>query len=635
MKRILLSTIALGIGVGASGCMNLDEKLVSGVSSEYYATAEGLNSAVTASYANLRGYYGREQLMSVEQVGTDTWMSADQSGSNNFNFDAYDGGFNSQVAPVTNTWNPAYTTINSLNAALDRGPSATGVPEATKQRLLGEAHFLRAMQYFTLVRFFGDVTLTLHENKGVQLSATRAPADSVYRAIIADLDTAVSYLPNTTAEQGRATKAAALALRSKVYLTRAYKSYSPNAQADFTAALNDAKELINNKATYNLDLEPVFADLWCMTRTADQGRTGYCDDTGYNQGNHKEFIFTIQFSATGIWNAADTDDPNNGYNYLHLVYLSQYESNLGAPWVGFQRDLNNGRPFRRAKPTPYELTLWRNKWNGTPAPTNTDILDTRFDGSFQTVYYANTAAPGGNKTSCNHSDFTNFGCTSGAPVNVGDTALVYLPYGVTDAYRKTKPYYIMTPCPAEQLIDTLGAAHTPTAANYCGDRNNANDGYINWQRFPALKKFQDNLRANLTAQEGGKIQVVMRLGEIYLLAAEADVGLNNPTEAATFINVLRDRAASPAHKADGLNRITAGQVDLNFVMDERERELAGEHVRWMDITRPGKDFFLARVRTYSPHGANNVQDKHYLRPIPQTQIDAITLGPKYPQNTGW
>jgi hypothetical protein len=81
--------------------------------------------------------------------------------------------------------------------------------------------------------------------------------------------------------------------------------------------------------------------------------------------------------------------------------------------------------------------------------------------------------------------------------------------------------------------------------------------------------------------------------------------------------------------------VTPGQVNLDFVMDERERELAGEHTRWMDITRPGVDFFLNRVKTYNPHGSPNVLAKHYLRPIPQAQIDGVTLGPKYPQNPGW
>src|SRR6476620_121939 len=236
MKRILLSTVTLGLIAGAVSCANLDEKLITGVSSQYYSTPDGLNSAVIASYAQLRGYYGREQLISLQQVGTDTWMAADQSGSNNKDFDSYGGGFNSTVAPLANTWNPAYQAINTLNAALDRGPSTNGISPTVKATLLAEAHFLRALNYFTLVQTFGDVTLSLHENQGVVATAVRDPAADVYKAIIADLDSAVAALPVTQTEIGRATKGAALTLRSKVYLTRAYQSYSPGKQADFTAA---------------------------------------------------------------------------------------------------------------------------------------------------------------------------------------------------------------------------------------------------------------------------------------------------------------------------------------------------------------------------------------------------------------
>ena len=78
MKRILLSTVTLGLAAGLVNCTSLDEKLITGVSSQYYSTPDGLNSAVIASYAQLRGYYGREQLLSLQQVGTDTWMAADQ-----------------------------------------------------------------------------------------------------------------------------------------------------------------------------------------------------------------------------------------------------------------------------------------------------------------------------------------------------------------------------------------------------------------------------------------------------------------------------------------------------------------------------------------------------------------------------
>jgi hypothetical protein len=601
MRRIILGTVSLGLVAGFAACVKLDETLITGVSSQYYSTPDGLNSAVIASYAQLRSFFGREQLMSLTQVGTDTWMAADQSASNNRDFDNYGGGLNSTVAPVANTWNPAYQMINTLNAALDRGPNTGGISPTVKRTLLGEAHFLRAFEYFTLVQTFGDVTLQLHENQGVVDTASRAPAVEVYKAILEDLDSAVAMLPVLQNDYGRATKGAAQTLRSKVYLTRAYRDYSPNQQADFQAALADAKAVINS-GTYAL--EPVFADLWCVARPADPNRTGYCENTGYIQ-NRKEFIFTVQFSYD-----LTHYDAGDQYNYLHLIYLSQYDNN--GIWRGTPRDLNNGRPFRRSMPTQYGLSLW-NKWVGIPGAS--DVLDTRFDGSFQTVWIA-TAGGGGNPIG------TCPACTSGATVNAGDTAAFMPNYQVTNAFRQSKAYEILTTCPAGQADPLV----------YCGDRNNANDGYVNWQRYPSLKKFQDNLRANLTAQEGGKVEVIFRLGEVYLLAAEADVALGNTTEAAQMVNVLRVRAASPAHKAD--NNVTAAQMTLDFIMDERERELAGEFNRWYDMVRPGAQYFVDRVKKYNPH-AVNVALKHWLRPIPQSQIDGVITGPKYPQNPGY
>ena len=118
MKRILLLS-TLGVVAELAGCVDLDEKLITGVSSQYYSTPDGLNAAVVASYSQLRSFYGREQLLSLTQVGTDTWMAADQSASNNKDFDSYGGGLNSTVAPLANTWNPAYQAINTLNAALE------------------------------------------------------------------------------------------------------------------------------------------------------------------------------------------------------------------------------------------------------------------------------------------------------------------------------------------------------------------------------------------------------------------------------------------------------------------------------------------------------------------------------------
>jgi hypothetical protein len=626
MKHKLLPTLTVAVAAVAVACVSLDEKLVTGVSSQYYATPDGLNSAIVSSYAQMRGFFGKEQLLSVTQVGTDTWQAGDQDGSDNKRFDFYDGGFNSQLSELTNTWNPAYVMINTLNAALDRGPNTAGITTVVKNSLLGEAHFLRAQQYFTLVRQFGDVTLSMHENQGVVVEATRQPAADVYKAILGDLDSAVTLLPVNQADYGRATRGAALTLRSLVYLTRAYQSFGAG-PADFTASLSDAKAVINS-GTYAL--EPVYADLWCVARPGDPGRGGYCDNTGYNQ-NRKEFIFTVQFSYLQQNNDLDNSPQ---YNYLHLVYGSQYDNSSSG--VGIARDLNNGRPFRRLKPTQYELSLWNTRYLGT-TPGGPDVVDTRFDGSFQTVWVATSgglknpfgapaSAPAGVCPTGALPQPSLLACTNGQTVNAGDTTIVYATYAVDSVRRKASKYTIRSTCPAGLADPTV----------YCGDNFGQNNGYIGWDRYPVLKKFQDNLRTGgFNDQNGGKVQVVYRLGEVYLIAAEADIALGNPTEAASFINVLRTRAASPAHKTDPAFQVTAAQMNLDFIMDERERELAGEFQRWYDITRPGVNFFLNRVKKYNSKAAANVQAKHILRPIPQTQIDGVVVGPKYPQNPGY
>ena len=74
---------------------------------------------------------------------------------------------------------------------------------------------------------------------------------------------------------------------------------------------------------------------------------------------------------------------------------------------------------------------------------------------------------------------------------------------------------------------------------------------------------------------------------MYLIAAEADVGLGNTAEAATD----GERAASSRGEHGAQERLQrhAGQMTLDYIMDERERELAGEFTRWYDMVRPGAD----------------------------------------------
>jgi hypothetical protein len=274
-----------------------------------------------------------------------------------------------------------------------------------------------------------------------------------------------------------------------------------------------------------------------------------------------------------------------------------------------------------------------------PCDQGVDVVDTRFDGSYQTVWFANGNASNPTGT-CPK-------CTSGAPMTgsmlpggqVGaaagsDTALVYLLYQVPDAYRQSKAYRIGTPCTTAPNVD-------------CGKANDSL-GTFGYAHYPSLKKFQDNGRTGgYNDTNGGKDRIVFRLGETYLIAAEAAVGLGDGATAAANINVLRVRAAcdptpptapklcAVSHKSDPAALVSAGQMTLDFIMDEREREMSGELNRWDDLHRPGKDFFLARIRAWNPYAAPNITDKHYFRPIPQEQIQGVTGPAPYPQNPGW
>jgi hypothetical protein len=110
--------------------------------------------------------------------------------------------------------------------------------------------------------------------------------------------------------------------------------------------------------------------------------------------------------------------------------------------------------------------------------------------------------------------------------------------------------------------------------------------------------------------------IYLRLAETYLLKAEAQLALNDKDGAAATLNMIRVRSkASP---------ITAAQVNIDFILDERSRELLTEEQRRITLLRTGK--WLERVRKYNQNGGQTVRDIDVLFAIPQDVIDAnLTL----------
>jgi len=116
------------------------------------------------------------------------------------------------------------------------------------------------------------------------------------------------------------------------------------------------------------------------------------------------------------------------------------------------------------------------------------------------------------------------------------------------------------------------------------------------------------------------------------MRAEAQLLSGNKDAAVATINVVRRRAAFPGKQA--AMEITADKMNLELIIEERERELIGEQMRWFDLKRWG--ILVERVQKYNPQGAPNIKPFHALRPIPQVQIDRVTgTASAFPQNPGY
>jgi hypothetical protein len=144
--------------------------------------------------------------------------------------------------------------------------------------------------------------------------------------------------------------------------------------------------------------------------------------------------------------------------------------------------------------------------------------------------------------------------------------------------------------------------------------------------------------------------VLFRSAEAYLIAAEAMVkGASNGTlgDAEAYYNTIVDRALgnnagdSPLCAADPADLTSYetvsyranGNLDIEMIMDERARELMGEYCRWFDLKRTGT--LIERTSSMNPWTAalGEMEEFHYLRPIPQAEIDRSI--PAISQNDGY
>jgi len=286
-----------------------------------------------------------------------------------------------------------------------------------------------------------------------------------------------------------------------------------------------------------------------------------------------EVIFSVQYGQNVLTNGAG--------NQTHLHFVPKYDI-----LPGMKRDVELGRPFSYLRPTDFSLNeLYK------LGP------DAREEKTFIRLYRTN-----------NPGTYTIHGRQ--VTLQMGDTAIFF-------------PKTELTP---EEVLATNYSVFPPSKV----DEGN----------FPTLRKHLDPNRPDLNYEAGSRDFIVMRLAETYLIAAEAYLMAGQPEKALPFINAVRRRAAAwgknPEETASNKVAMEVGVSDLSidFILDERGRELSGECLRWFDLTRTGK--LLERVKAHNELAAANIKEYHVLRPIPQSQIDRTDGGnAAFPQNEGY
>ena len=605
----------------------LDEELKTARDLEFYKTDEGIQQLVLGTYHQVFATpFNGEMAFSYMSYGVDEFrMGGDPS---NGMYNSYGNTFGPFVTPnngntvtANSLWDNLYLGINDANIIIENATASTSTSDAIKKTALGEGYFFRAYNYLRLVSQYGAIPLKTKSSTKAEYEFTRQSPKEVYDVIIADFTQAYNLLGNA-GSPAKITKDAAAHFLAKAYLSRASEindSWNSSTKAADLAAIVPLCDGIISRHP----LTPQFADLWKYTSP--------------NSANESlsEIILSAQFTS---------DLSSSGQNTQHLYYVSRYED-----IAQMQRDLSGDRPFSRLCPNFYMYRIY-------------DLQnDSRFWKTFRT------------KSKVNGASLT-------APYVLGDLGIMYVINQPGD--NRFSNNLLNNSVIYSGTGKTIPHVYVAYKTGQTTDI-----GWNDTRRFPSLSKFMDGSRtAGFNDVRGLRDITLARSSETYLIAAEAKIrlakqGTGSYTDALPYINPLRARAqyasgenrsvyydggAAPSsapqaippsffpensyYESNNIAVTTAPSSSLAIsniaalpagdefvittlglsstydrmlclVLNERARELAGEYLRWQDLSRTKT--LVARAKAFNPDAAPNVQDRHLLRPIPQTFLDGL------------
>jgi starch-binding outer membrane protein, SusD/RagB family len=598
MKNILLFIFVIAGLFLIPACSDiLDEQPRSEMTPGFFSTEKGIKSGLTSVYSQLRWMYGPAGMMYLATVGTDEATYGDNKDGYGLDLDAYN--IISGNGGLGTIWNNTFPAINTCNGIIEKGSEA-----GVEASLVAEAKFFRGFNYFLLATTFGGAPLNLGSgelkfNTSPSRYSTRDKVEDVYtKAILPDLEAAVNELPAEPRVTSATNKIAAQHFLAKAYLTYGWllernSITDPDGRTPaqyYQLAYDVALAAIQNPAPFAL--QATFRDVNLAANDYNM-EILLCAD-------HTASSYTYDESTSNSWgsNASNNLKSNRSSFAMNMDFELSVNGNK---FIYRQAVQELGRPWRLITPTHEVFTR--------TFPVADRVIDSRFAGTFVTVYRANYQG----RTNW---DGTVLKGMNEIDINNGDTVFYFPP---TDAdlntlthqadgkfgYYTNKAYGVWTP------------------------------SMITRHNFPSVWKFGPS-RTDITPDGSLKNDAstrpfpIAKLSETYLIAAEAAVkGATTQANytAIDLVNVIRRRAGMPDH-GDDMVAATPATITIDYILMERSRELYAENLRWYDLTRTGK--LLEYAGTYTMCETNTfdavthtrpIEPKHYLRPIPSGQFD--------------
>lgn len=282
-RLIMIGAILSGLAASLSGCRKLIELKPSNTSlngSNIFKDTANITAVLLYGYADFASVSGGTSY--AVNASILPALSADEvlhigvsNQASQINYDAFSSnGIPVDDPSIKQQWIDRYANIYRLNSIIEgiNNNSSSAIPASYKNKTIAEARFLRALIYFHLVNFWGDVPLITTTDVNTNSGLSRTGSNAIYDQMVADLQFAETNLPSNFTSGGdrtRATTWAAKALLARVYL---YRKQWQNAEAEATSVINSGVISLSN------DLSKVFT-----TKSTEAILQFYNNTNGYTQ----------------------------------------------------------------------------------------------------------------------------------------------------------------------------------------------------------------------------------------------------------------------------------------------------------------------------------------------------------------